>query len=326
MKNYVGIDVAKTSLAVAFPSPTAGWTNTTFANTPDGIRSLMKQLPPQAHCILEATGSYSVLVTYMLCQAEINVSVINPKQSHNFAKMQMSVTKTDPRDAVLLAEYGRLIQPPLYQMATDSLLRLRQKRALLRQYHKQRRTLLNLQHSFAVLPVKDSSTEQSLQTIIATFEQAIIDLQQEVCQLCEAEYYQQYQRLLSIKGISHKVATALIETTNGFRDFQSAKAVAKFIGLAPTTFQSGKMSTHRGICRTGDSHLRSMLYVASWSAIRCNKACREFYQRLKAAGKPSKLALIAVANKLLRQAFALVRFGEDFDDNYQPKFRSVPCI
>lgn len=81
MKNYVGIDVAKTSLAVAFPSPTSGWTNTTFANTPDGIRSLIKQLPDQAHCILEATGSYSVLVTYLLCQAGVDVSVINPKQS-----------------------------------------------------------------------------------------------------------------------------------------------------------------------------------------------------------------------------------------------------
>jgi transposase len=167
--------------------------------------------------------------------------------------------------------------------------------------------------------------------MIDTFEQAIVDLQQEVCQLCKADFQEQYQRLLSIKGISHKVATALIETTNGFQSFASAKAVAKFIGLAPTTFQSGKMSTHRGICRTGDSHLRSQLYVASCgaarrSAIRCNKACREFYQRLKAAGKPSKLALIAVANKLLRQAFALVRFGENFDDNYQPKFRSAPCI
>ncbi|RAJ90018.1 transposase [Larkinella arboricola] len=80
MKNYVGIDVAKTSLAVAYSLPTGGWTNTTFANTPDGIRGLIKQLPTQAHCILEATGSYSVLVTYMLCQASIDISVINPKQ------------------------------------------------------------------------------------------------------------------------------------------------------------------------------------------------------------------------------------------------------
>ena len=219
MKNYVGIDVTKTSSAVAFPLPAGGWANKTLANTPDGIRNLIKQLPAQAHCSLEVTGSYSVLVTYLLCQAGIHILVSNPKQigppsGHNFAKMQMSVTKTDPRDAVLLAEYGRLIQPPLYQMATDSLLRLRQKRALLRQYHKQRRTLLNLQHSFDVLPVKDVFTQQSLQTMIASFERAITHLQQEVCQLCEAEFHEQYQRLLSIKGISHKVATALIEPTN----------------------------------------------------------------------------------------------------------------
>jgi transposase len=81
MKNYVGIDVAKASLAVAFTLPNGGWTTTTFTNTPDGIRSLIKQIPAQAHCILEATGSYSVLVTYMLCQAGIGVSVINPKQT-----------------------------------------------------------------------------------------------------------------------------------------------------------------------------------------------------------------------------------------------------
>jgi transposase len=263
------------------------------------------------------------LVTYLLCQAKVDVSVINPKQSHNFAKMQLSVTKTDPRDAVLLAEYGRLIQPAVYQMSTDSLLRLRQKRTLLRQYQKQRTVLLNLQHSFSPLPVKDSSTEQSLQRMIDAFEAAISGLHQEVCQICQDDFKEQYDRLTSIKGISHKVATALIETTNGFQDFRSAKALAKFIGLAPTTHQSGKLATHRGICRTGDPHLRGLLYVASWSAIRYNKACREFYQRLKAAGKASKLALIAVANKLLRQAFAVVHFGENFDDNYQPKFRSI---
>ena len=287
---------------------------------------MMSQLPLESHCILEATGSYSVLVTYLLCQAKVDVSVINPKQSHNFAKMQMSVTKTDPRDAVLLAEYGRLVQPPVYQMVTDSLLRLRQKRTLLRQYMKQRTVLLNLQHSFDPLPVKDTSSEQSLQGMLDAFEIAISSLHQEICQICQDDFKVQYDRLTSIKGISHKVATALIETTNGFQDFRSAKALAKFIGLAPTTYQSGKLTTHRGICRTGDAHLRGLLYVASWSAIRYNKPCREFYKRLKAAGKASKLALIAVANKLLRQAFALVKFGEDFDENYQPKFRTIACI
>jgi len=81
MKNYVGIDVAKITLAVALPANNGGWRVTTVANNPAGIRSLITQLPPESHCILEATGSYSVLATYLLCQAKVDVSVINPKQS-----------------------------------------------------------------------------------------------------------------------------------------------------------------------------------------------------------------------------------------------------
>jgi transposase len=88
------------------------------------------------------------------------------------------------------------------------------------------------------------------------------------------------------------------------------------------TYQSGKASQSRGINRTGDPHLRGMLYMATWSAIRFNKPCQEFYQRLKTAGKPGKVALIAVANKLIRQAFDDVKYGEDFNPDYQPILRS----
>lgn len=87
MKTYVGIDVSKDTLSVALPQD-QGWQLLTFKNTPDGIRALQVQLPHQAHCILEATGSYSVLLTYLLTQAGVTLSVINPKQSHHFAKMQ----------------------------------------------------------------------------------------------------------------------------------------------------------------------------------------------------------------------------------------------
>ena len=87
------------------PKPTTGWKVSNYANSPDGIRSLLNQLPDQAHCVLEATGSYPVLLTYMLTQAKVTISVIKPKQSHHFAKMHLSVTKTDSRDAILLSEY-----------------------------------------------------------------------------------------------------------------------------------------------------------------------------------------------------------------------------
>ena len=80
MKTYVGIDVAKDSLAVAYAESDNVWKTASFVNSPEGIKRLMAFLPPSAHCVVEATGSYSVLVTYMLCQAQIMISVINPKQ------------------------------------------------------------------------------------------------------------------------------------------------------------------------------------------------------------------------------------------------------
>ncbi|GAB3556139.1 IS110 family RNA-guided transposase [Spirosoma fluminis] len=323
MTTYIGIDVSKDSLSVAIPKPTTGWTVCSYANTPDGIRSLLNQLPNQAHCVLEATGSYSVLVTYMLTQAKVAISVINPKQSHHFAKMHLSVTKTDPQDAVLLSEYGRMTQPAIYQISSDSLLLLRQKRTLLRQYQKQRVVLLNLLESFQPLPLKDPTVQHSLQEMIAHFQAAIAQLKTEINQVCQADFADQYKRLRSIKGISDAVATALIETTNGFRDFTSAKALAKFIGVAPIIYQSGKVGITKGINRSGDAHLRGQLYMASLSAIRYNKACRECYQRLKAAGKVTNVALMAVVNKLLRQAYAVVKFNEDYDPNYQPVIRSL---
>ena len=323
MTTYIGIDVAKDSLSVAVPKPNAGWKIDEYANSPDGIRALLSRLPDQAHCVLEATGSYSVLATYMLTQVGVTISVINPKQSRHFAKMHLSMTKTDPRDAVLLSEYGRVIQPAVYQLSSDSLLLLRQKRTLLRQYQKQHTALQNVLESFQPLPLHDPTVQQSLRMMIGHFQTAISQLKSEITQVCQDDFTEQYQRLTSIKGISHTIATALIETTNGFQDFESAKALAKFIGIAPTIHQSGKTGVTRGINRSGDGHLRGLLYMASWTAMRYNKPCRECYQRLKGAGKASKVALIAVANKLLRQAFAVVKFKENFDPNHQPILRSI---
>ena len=127
--------------------------------------------------------------------------------------MHLSVTKTDPRDAVLLSEYGRVVQPAVYQMSSDSLLLLRQKRTLLRQYQKQRVVLLNLFESFEPLPLKDTTVQQSLQQMITHFQTAIAQLKAEITQVCQQDFTDQLKRLTSIKGISHTIATALIETT-----------------------------------------------------------------------------------------------------------------
>lgn len=326
MKTYVGIDVSKDTLAVALPGAEGSWKLRNIRNTPEGIRKLISSLPSQSHVVLEATGSYSVLLTYLLCQAQVAVSVINPKQSHHFAKLQLSVTKTDESDAVLLARYGQLVQPPLYTMESETLLRLKQKRTLLRQYKKQQRALANLLHSFSPLPVKDERVQSSLQQMLAHLQHGINEVAAEIEQLTQQHFPEQLRRLTSIRGISTTIATALIEVTSGFRQFHSAKALAKYIGVVPVIYQSGKTQVTKGICKTGDPQLRALLYVASWAAIRYNKPCQLLYQRLKAAGKASKVALMAVVNKLLRQAFAVVTYQQDFDPEYQPVLRTKPCF
>ena len=122
--------------------------------------------------------------------------------------------------------------------------------------------------------------------------------------IASSEFDKQLKALTSIRGIGITLATALILTTGGFTFFDNAKQLSRFIGICPTYQQSGTSVNIKGhINRNGDEHLRSLLYVASWTALRYNAACRECYIRLKANGKPSKVALIAVANKPLRIKF-----------------------
>ncbi|WP_229370353.1 transposase [Fibrivirga algicola] len=173
------------------------------------------------------------------------------------------------------------------------------------------------------MPIKDDQVQVSLTQMLAHFQEAITLLMGEIQQLTEQHFPSQIHRLTSIVGISTTIATALIDVTGGFRQFHTTKALAKYIGVVAVVYQSGKSKTTKGICKTGDPQLRAMLYMASWLAIRYNKPCQEVYQRLKAAGKSTTLALVTVVYKLLRQAFAVIKFDEDFDPNYRPVLRSL---
>lgn len=113
--------------------------------------------------------------------------------------------------------------------------------------------------------------------MLAHFQMAINTLIIEIQQLAEQHFPSQIRRLTSIAGISTTIATALIDVTGGFRQFHSAKALAKYIGVVPVIYQFRKANFNTGICRMGDPQLRAMLYMASWSAIRHNKPRREFY-------------------------------------------------
>ena len=304
---YVGIDVSKATFVVAYSSAKDSRTNS-FKNTIKGIHEFIQTISvAEHHCVLEATGNYSSLLVYLLSEAGIAVSLENPLKIKNFARVMLSVTKTDEIDARLIAMYGEKMQPAPYKLRSDTILVLKQKRTVIRQLKKQFVATRNLKGSMEALPFFDPKCKKTIEKTITFLEKQIKELEEELASLAQSEYKKQMDLLTSIKGIGVTLAAALIMATGGFTYFDNAKQLTRYLGLSPTYQQSGTSVNVKGhINRNGDSSLRSQLYVAAFASLRCNVECKACFDRLRSKGKPGKVALIAVANKLVRQAFAIV--------------------
>ncbi|MEE0923612.1 MAG: IS110 family transposase [Paludibacteraceae bacterium] len=313
---YIGIDISKDSFVVAYPRK-SGYTTKTFMNNTKGVRSFITSLSEDCHCVMEATGNYSMLLLYLLQQAGIPTSMENPQKIKHFSRAMMTVTKTDEIDAKLIAMYGEKMNPAPYKIPSESIILLKQKRTVLRQLKKQLTAMTNLQHSLSVLPKQDPTAKVATEQTIKFLHKQISKLEAEITNLSNKEFKRQMELLTSIKGIGESIASALITATGGFANFSSAKQISRFLGLCPTYQQSGTSVNVKGhINRNGDSHLRGQLYIVAMASIRCNTACRETYERLCDRGKPGKVALIAVANKLIRQMFAVVTYNRPYIDGY----------
>lgn len=323
---YIGIDVSKATFVVAY-SPEKTSRTRTFKNTANGIHEFIRTISKdEHHCVMEATGNYSSLLVYLLSEAGIATSLENPLKVKNFARAMLSTVKTDEIDARLIALYGEKMQPAPYKLSSDAILTLKQKRTVIRQLKKQLIATKNLKGSMEVLPFFDSKCRKSIEQTIAFLAKQVKHLEDDLAVLADSEYKKQMDLLTSIKGIGVTLAAALIMTTGGFTYFGNAKQLTRYLGLSPTYQQSGTSVNFKGhINRNGDSTLRSQLYVAAFSSLRCNAECRACYDRLRSNGKPGKVAVIAVANKLVRQAFAVVKQEKPYVDGYVSTLRSTPA-
>ena len=130
---YIGIDISKSSFVAAYPSMN-GYRTNTFPNTTAGVRKFIATLSvAEHHCVMEATGNYCFLLLYLLHQSSIAVSLVNPKQIKHFARMMMAVTKTDEKDACMIAMYGEKMNQPINPMPSQSFFLLNMKKSVIRQ-------------------------------------------------------------------------------------------------------------------------------------------------------------------------------------------------
>lgn len=230
--------------------------------------------------------------------------------------MRLKRTKTDKSDADMIRQYAERETPALWQLPESYILELNQIQTVIASLQKQKTALLNQQEAFNQLPDQNQPTIKVLRYQLKQLNEHIGLLEQEAESLIYKYAAEQYKLLTSIPGIGKKTAIMLISISNGFKNFKSSKQLASYIGICPRIYQSGTSIKGAGhICKMGMGRIRAMLYLCSWTAHKCNKACRELYERLLAKGKAKKVALVAVMHKLLKQAFAIVNNLEPYNEN-----------
>ena len=319
-KTYVGIDVSKDDFVVAYRIENQAINTKAYENSKKGIKKFLKTINEDCWCIMEATGIYHLSIALAISKKEIEVSVVNPLQIKRFAQTKLSRTKTDKADAILIAEYGYRMKPKLYTAPEEFVQELRQLRSLVRMLKRNNGALSNQMHALQRRDNTNKSALKICKSVIKFNNKEIKKLEDEMEVIIKEHCKDLYNQLCSIPSISKITATAFIIVSNAFKNFDTAKEFACFIGISPCINESGSsVRGYRGISRIGDAHTRSTLYMCSMMAKVCNKGCKETFDRLVDRGKPKKLALIAVMNKLIKQAFAIVKSGNMYNENYQPK-------
>jgi transposase len=315
----VGIDVSKKNFDIALPNQ-KGYLSQQYSNDVKGFKQLLKALPPGVQCVMEATGPYYLrLATYLYLNG-IKVSVVNPLVIKRFSQMRLLRAKTDKADAKMIAEYGKAEQPALWKPSEGYLLELQQLETVLEQYGRQHTAMLNQQEAFIQSGAINKTVLQSLNQSLKHLEKQCKRVEERMKELIEQQHNDLLIRLSSIPGIGNQTAIMLIAITGGFKKFTTSKQLSSYIGICPRIVESGTSVKGKGkICKLGMSRIRRLLYLCTWSAIKWNSTCKEMYERMISRGKPKMVALIAVANKLLRQAFAIGMSNNKYIKDFQPK-------
>jgi transposase len=311
---FFGIDISKDVFDVMDTSEK----HQQFKNDQSGFKAFGKLLNENSHCVMEATGSYYQRLATWLYSQSIKVSVVNPLSVKRFIQMRLKTSKTDKLDAQMIRMYGEYEQPKLWSPPSKLIIEATELHKLIELLVRQRAGLKNRLHALKSKGVTKSLVVTSIRRQIRNLSNEIVVLEVKLESVIKEYAPDLLTRLCSIPGIGKRTSIYLIVLTRGFEKFESSRQLISYLGLNPTIRESG--SSVRGksrISKTGDKQVRKLLFLCAFTACKHNKACREIYQRLTAKGKPKKLALIAVANKLLKQSLAIAKSGLYYDENYR---------
>lgn len=304
-QNYIGCDVSKATLDFF---DAAHGRHCRIANTPEAIAIHISTLQPgRDFVVMEATGVYDRALRHALAEAGLPFARCNPQHTHHHARSSVRRAKTDPLDAAMLAEYGASHRPaaaPKPDEETERLQSLARRRDQLVEIRAKQKTLLG--HVF------DADVANDIEALIAVLDARIDRLQTIIsATIRDNQATNRTWRLLtSAPGVSTVTALALIAHLPELGD-RSPKTIAALAGLAPFDRESGK-TRRKATIAPGRTRVRRAMYMAALGAIRACARYRAAYEQIAARSGSKKLAIIAIARKLLVALNAMIRDKTSF--------------
>ena len=306
---YIGIDVSKNSLDVAARPSDAEWH---FDNDEAGLSLLVELLKARAPklVVLEATGGLEVAVTIELVAAELPVVVVNPRQVRDFAKGTGQLAKTDRLDALVIAKFGEMVKPEVRALPDEAAREFGLLMARRRQLVEMLVSEKNRRHT--VVRAMKRRLDEHIEWLIA----AIKELDGEIGQSVKGSpvWREKDELLRSVPGVGPVVSATLLAELPELGNLDRQE-IAALVGVAPFNRDSGRYRGQRRISG-GRSPVRSMLYMSAVVATRCNVPIQAMYERLLAAHKPKKVALVACMHKLLTILNAILKHNTPWDADH----------
>ena len=293
VEQFVGIDVSKTTLDVCI-EPMGQALHVAYDEAGIAqIASRLKEVGPTL-IVLEATGGLEVRIATELASLGLPVAVINPRQARDFAKATGQLAKTDQVDAMVLAAFASAIRPQVRPLKDADT------RALDDMVSRRRQLIdMRVQETLRLNTAVSKPMQKSLGKHITWLDKQIAEVDHDLTKrLKESDVWRAKDDLLrGIPGVGTVTSRTMLAKCPELGTL-NRREIAALTGVAPLANDSGK---HRGkrFIWGGRADVRAVLYMAAVSAMRCNDAIREFAERLKKAGKPPKVVIVACMRKLL---------------------------
>jgi transposase len=303
---YVGIDVSKHELEYALSDREE---TSIVPNTDAGVEKLVEVLAAMspALVVLEATGGFEVPTAAALAAAGIPIVVANPRQVRDFAKSTGQLAKTDRIDARILALFAERVRPAIRPLPDEESRALNAVMARRRQLIDMIKAEKN-RLGFAV-PVVQKGIKKHIRWLERQLADVDTDLDDRIRK--SPVWKAKSDLLQEVPGVGPNLARTLIAELPELGRLTN-KEIAALAGVAPFPRDSGRRRGRREIWG-GRASVRTALFLSAWSACRWNPVIRVFYQRLRAKGKPPKVAQIACMRKLLTLLNAMIRDDQPWD-------------